>query len=412
MVQLPAGAQGVADGVLFWSFLCLFCNLLLIWLLWTSKEKGSYLFWISMFALIATISSIIQQIYTIVNYEDVMWDRLHKLKHMIEDGVPLVVAMNAQETGTNKVMVNIRWTCFMIEANLGFCWSFQLVQSVYGLMESPSMRRPLSFLNQIGKPLAVLSAVLVTSLMQLPSLKKSPVWMFFTANLFYVCSCAGALFMLGLILIEFIQTRLILRKLVRSAAKFGTLQQEPSCIHDRWLVIRVTIPMVFLSAFEGYNIANQLAYGKHSVEDVLTTKPDLTASTAVSIMNEFVPGCLAGLMLLLCFGTTRQFRRKLYRTFVPMRFQRPLAGRSVSPAMSAYAAMDDDPGVLSRQRRLSVERKMKIQVTTEVEVKLEVLEEPAPTKHNAGRSYRGAEQDTWEDRVPILAPKGGGIYWQ
>lgn len=52
--------------------------------------------------------------------------------------------------------------------------------------------------------------------------------------------------MLGLILIEFIQTRLILRKLVRSAAKFGTLQQEPSCIHDRWLVIRVTIPMVFL----------------------------------------------------------------------------------------------------------------------------------------------------------------------
>lgn len=72
----------------------------------------------------------------------------------------------------------------MIEANLGFCWSFQLVQSVYGLMESPSMRRPLSFLNQIGKPLAVLSAVLVTSLMQLPSLKKSPVWMFFTANLF------------------------------------------------------------------------------------------------------------------------------------------------------------------------------------------------------------------------------------
>lgn len=49
--------------------------------------------------------------------------------------------------------------------------------------------------------------------------------------------------MLGLIFVEFIQTRLILRKLVKSAAKFGTLQQEPSSIHDRWLVIRVSIPM-------------------------------------------------------------------------------------------------------------------------------------------------------------------------
>lgn len=52
--------------------------------------------------------------------------------------------------------------------------------------------------------------------------------------------------MIGLILIEYIQTRLLSRKIVDSGAKFGTLQQKPSCIHDRWLVVRVTIPMAML----------------------------------------------------------------------------------------------------------------------------------------------------------------------
>lgn len=52
--------------------------------------------------------------------------------------------------------------------------------------------------------------------------------------------------MLGLIFLEYIQTRLLLRKIETSGAKFGALQQRPSSIHDRWLVVRVTIPMVFI----------------------------------------------------------------------------------------------------------------------------------------------------------------------
>lgn len=41
MAQLPSGSEGAAGGVLFWSLTCLLCNILLLWLLWTSKEKGS-----------------------------------------------------------------------------------------------------------------------------------------------------------------------------------------------------------------------------------------------------------------------------------------------------------------------------------------------------------------------------------
>lgn len=41
MTQLPSGSEGTAYGVLAWAFICLLSNLLIIWLLVQSKEKGS-----------------------------------------------------------------------------------------------------------------------------------------------------------------------------------------------------------------------------------------------------------------------------------------------------------------------------------------------------------------------------------
>lgn len=41
MAQLPPEAEGVAVAILIYSFLCLFCNVLMIWLLWTSQQTFS-----------------------------------------------------------------------------------------------------------------------------------------------------------------------------------------------------------------------------------------------------------------------------------------------------------------------------------------------------------------------------------
>lgn len=69
--------------------------------------------------------------------------------------------------------------------------------------------------------------------------------------------------------------------------------------------------------------------------------------------------------------------------------------------------MDDDPGVLCRQRRLSVERRMNIKVTTEVEIKMEVME---PNKSEyASKSGYTPEQHHWDDIDPILVPHRGGF---
>ncbi|POS77079.1 hypothetical protein DHEL01_v204540 [Diaporthe helianthi] len=402
MTQLPSGAEGAISGVLVWALICLLANLLILWLLVQSNEKGSYLFFISSAALIANSTSIAQLFMLITNYEDIMWDRLRYLKYLAKTGIPAIVALNSYDTGADKILSSMRWACFNIEVGLAFCWSFQLMQSVYGLAQSPSMTRPLALINRIGKPLVMILPVIQAGLLELTSLKKSAFWYFFTADILYVLSCLGGLFMLGLIFLEYIQTRLLLRKITTSgaSAKFGSLQQRPSSIHDRWLVVRVTVPMVFLAAFEGYNIVVQLTYNHMDLSDSLTTEPDLSASKAQSIIASFIPGCVAGLFLLICFGTTRQFRRKLYKTFVPLRFQRAYSDQSMTSSRASYAAMDNDPGVLSRQRRLSMERKMEIQVTTEVEIKMEIFDKSAPTEYSA--------EHHWDDVSPILPGRSRG----
>lgn len=56
------------------------------------------------------------------------------------------------------------------------------MQSVYGLVRSPSLQRPLASFNRIGKLLAVILPILTAGLVQMPALKRHPVWYFFTYN--------------------------------------------------------------------------------------------------------------------------------------------------------------------------------------------------------------------------------------
>lgn len=43
-----------------------------------------------------------------------MWDRLRYLESMIEDGIPLVVAMNSEDTGADAVLAAMStWEVFV-----------------------------------------------------------------------------------------------------------------------------------------------------------------------------------------------------------------------------------------------------------------------------------------------------------
>lgn len=70
--QLPDSVLGDAIGCLIYSFLCLIANSLLVWLIWTHNERKTYIAFIAYFTLIATVSSIIQQLYDYISWRDLM----------------------------------------------------------------------------------------------------------------------------------------------------------------------------------------------------------------------------------------------------------------------------------------------------------------------------------------------------
>lgn len=70
--QLPDSVLGDAIGCLIYSFVCLIANTILVWLIWTHNERKTYIAFIAYFTLLATYSSIIQQLYDYIFWRELM----------------------------------------------------------------------------------------------------------------------------------------------------------------------------------------------------------------------------------------------------------------------------------------------------------------------------------------------------
>lgn len=166
--------------------------------------------------------------------------------------------------------------------------------------------------------------------------------------------------------------------------------------------------------------------------------PDLSTATAQASFCAYMPGCLASLVIALAFGTTRSFRDRLRSAFVPRCLESSSAshsrsrpgrgrgrGRSRELSRTRYVAMDNDNGILSRQKRLSMEKQLRIEVTYEFEIRNEQAEPAPPVLQLRGRDWeqqpvgevsgktKGAasafpysvESHQWDDTARILPKK-------
>jgi hypothetical protein len=70
--QLPDSVLPDAIGCLAYSFVCLIANTILVWLTWTHNERQTYIAFIAYFTLLATASSIVQQLYDYILWRDLM----------------------------------------------------------------------------------------------------------------------------------------------------------------------------------------------------------------------------------------------------------------------------------------------------------------------------------------------------
>ncbi|KAF3769735.1 hypothetical protein M406DRAFT_66208 [Cryphonectria parasitica EP155] len=405
MAQVPDGAAGAAAGVLIWSSICFLSNCLFIWLLWGAQERRSFIFYISWITLLATATSIISQANDCLHYKDIMWTRLSIAR--ASPGSPVPVATNGC-TGVDLAMAWIRWSCYVAEAGLACSWASNLTAAVYGWNTIPRVQRHLNIISELGKVIPIMAVTGSMCLLYIWRIQQSYWWYYFVVNFCYCFFLIVADSMMFLILIEYLQTHLLLRRMNHQQRRdyvcqasdiptphsrsdsegtsifttsrsrslpgshFGALQQREGGIYDKYLIVRTFTPLLMLSFFEVFNIMASRTQREKFQQLAQATAPDLSASTARAWFASYIPGCLASLVLPLAFATTRNFSERLYLTFVPEHFQSSERRRKFWHASElVYAAMDNDKGILSRQKRLLMEDRLQIEVTYEFEVRSE-----------------------------------------
>ncbi|KAJ4391693.1 hypothetical protein N0V93_005313 [Gnomoniopsis smithogilvyi] len=365
----------------------------------------------------------------------------------------MVIATFGAVPGVDLVMWTIRWGCYIAECGIACFWSFTLCQAVYGWRDDIRFRKPLILISEAGKLFSIFAAVFTMCLLQLESLQRNLFWWNFVLNFFYCGFCVGGLANFFLMFIEYFQTRRLFRRMnsqqrrdyerqpspvknrsrsdstatsmitvgrVPTSKHFGALAQRKGGIYDKYLIARTFIPCVALCLFEVDNILLILGQSRADNIQVVanSTSPDLSASTAQAYFASFIPGCLASLVLALAFGTTRQYRNRLRNIFVSRQWQQS-NGRRHRYGQSKeykYKAMDTDNGILSRQKRLSMEKRLRIEVTYEFEIRNESAgtnasnEEEKPSRGSIRKGESSTfpysvESHRWNDTATILPRK-------
>ncbi|KAK7958266.1 hypothetical protein PG996_010294 [Apiospora saccharicola] len=400
MSQLPAGAVGTAVGVLLYSFACEICNVIMVWLLLVHDEGLSYVACISYFTLLSTTCSIIQQFHDYIFWTDVITAQFKNKSEMV--GNPQLTLSNGS-TGMDLVLFYIQFYCYTVEATFVLFWAFSLTQSVYGWSDKPHLRHIFKKINATGKVISVLLPLLTICLLQVPAVQSSFVGFIVLADIEFALSCIGGCVFIIMILIRYVHTRRMLKTWSHGYGKkssstettsngpqttSGGPQRPLQSIYDRWLLIRFTIAFVFLAIFEVTNIVFQITAQKNNNRDAVATTPDLSAERAISMMIFNMPGVTASLLAFVVFGTTRPFRERMYRTFVPgcLRRKRENANRASQPLHHTRR------GSTAKQRSTSI----KLFKGVDTAVRMDDLYLRAPSRG----AYLDMESDSDSERSP------------
>ncbi|KAK7948679.1 glycoside hydrolase [Apiospora aurea] len=313
----------VAAGVLVYSVICLLFSLLLIWLVWVHRERGSYVAMLGYFTFLSTLASILQQIHTIVDWRNIKIDQYNVA---VANQGSIVVAVPGPSTGLDLGLFFVQYYSYNVEAIVALCWAVALTHSIYGWSDIAILKRIGRSTNISAKIVAVTLPVVLISLLQLDAIRASAWAFLLVANINLLLSPTLGAIALLLIMGKYIHTK---RHLMTWNVRYGKHSQlaslslsqpsidsavtERKSIYDNWLMIRFTIGFFCLSAFEVAQIMFQLASMSNIAK--LGDSADLSAARARLDFLLFMPGCAASFVVFLVFGTTQTFMDTIFNTF-------------------------------------------------------------------------------------------------
>ncbi|KAK0617836.1 hypothetical protein B0T17DRAFT_311884 [Bombardia bombarda] len=347
-VQLASEVVGPAAGVLFYSFVCLGCSLLLFWLVWVHNERQSYVALLAFIESLGTLASIIQQIHTIIYWKEVKTAQHANLVANV--GNPELNITGAS-TGVDLVLFYIQYYSYNVAAMLVLFWSAELAQSVFQLrsLKVATRIRPSLVIKAIAILLPVAQMILLR--MSAAIQRNTAGYMVLGGFIMISSFTFGCILLVG-ILVKYIYTRRALLSWnvrygqrsrathskngsVSLSAAGGSTQHTSTYqrnIYDNWLVVRFTVAFIALGLFELVVIFFQLRAADSNNAAHIPVEPDLSPGKAATDFALFAPGVSAGLLSYVVFGTTRTFREYTWALLVPSRLRDAIAARRARTA--------------------------------------------------------------------------------
>ncbi|KAI0466759.1 hypothetical protein F4859DRAFT_496605 [Xylaria cf. heliscus] len=344
MSQLPEGTLGDAVGVLIFTFICLITNILLLWLFWISNERFSYIALVGYFALLCTTSSIIQQIYNYTLWDDLAWAQLHYIKANYKNAD---VIFNNGNFGFMRVLAIIRLFCYIVESSYLLAYCVRVTMTMYNFWATRRDGERISAV--IGRVVPVVLAAITIGLLQTPAVQSSFAAYMVIANVQSVTSCAVSIVLLSIVIRQYVMSKLAWRRvqatgesgsfwsrLRNSSSSSGSSKDQStitpaitpvytsqgSVFDDNWVVVRLSIAVVLISAFIVANIVTHLPQADDVARDAKADAPDLGPERARSNIIGYIFGVTPGLAIWIVFGLTRDFRHIMYETFIPRNWRR------------------------------------------------------------------------------------------
>ncbi|KAI1747308.1 hypothetical protein F4782DRAFT_521497 [Xylaria castorea] len=340
MSGLPPGAVGDAVGVLIYTFISLITDIALIWLLWLHRQRFGYVALIAYFVALSIVISIVQQIYQYTNFSDNMWRRYHYIKANYPN--PDVIFKDGN-SGFVLVFSNIRYYCYSIESTYLFTYTLHIATSIFGVWTV--RRRAERIYVILSKIVPIIITAITIGIEYTPAVQSNWITYIIVANVQAVTSCIFSIVLIGMILWKYVDTKKIwdsitmgpilegssvswkawvLKKWQRnSETRSSASEQTPrmrdhvpkSLLDNNWLVVRLSIAILFISGFVLAFILVHLPVPAQMAREIMADAPELTAANARAGIVGHVYGVLPGLAVPIVFGLTKPFRQTLYETF-------------------------------------------------------------------------------------------------
>ncbi|KAI0532024.1 hypothetical protein GGR58DRAFT_491708 [Xylaria digitata] len=167
-MQLPEGTLGDAVGVLLFTFVCFFTNILLLWLYWKNNEQLGHITLVGYFALLCTTSSIIQQIYNYTLWNDLLWAQLYYIKANYQNAD---VIFNNGNFGFMRVLAIIRLFCYIVESSYLLAYCIQVTTKMSNFWAS--RRDGERIFAVVGRVTPVILAIVTIGVLQTPAVQSS-----------------------------------------------------------------------------------------------------------------------------------------------------------------------------------------------------------------------------------------------